>query len=90
MEKLKIYVCGRGYSISTSDSDNQQELEQAVYIINKIIDKKSKQPNIYSEGKLALITAVEIAIDFLKTNKLLKRYQEKELELISKIDNSSS
>jgi cell division protein ZapA len=77
---IKIDILGKIYSIKSEI--NEEKLKEVTEYLNKKVSEVSNQVNSSSEINILILTALNIANDYLK----IKNYKE---ELIRDIENRS-
>ena len=73
-KSLKISILGKGYSIITDE--NQDDVHKAVALVDKLMrGKVINVPPSAGKEKVAVIVALQLAIDLTKKQQLLEKYE---------------
>ena len=84
-KSLKISVFGKSYSIIADEND--QEVLQAAELVNDIMKSKAgKVPQAAENEKIAVVAALQLALELNKSRSVLKRCESKAENLISLLD----
>ncbi len=68
-KQLKITLNGKQYSIATDEHD--QDILRAAELVDTLFKAKNEKMPTLSEDKIALMVALHIATDLLKSQRLL-------------------
>ncbi|MBM3893125.1 cell division protein ZapA [Candidatus Dependentiae bacterium] len=68
-KQLKITLNGKQYSIATDEHD--QDILQAAKLVDTLFKAKNEKMPTLSEDKIALMVALHIATDLVKSQRLL-------------------
>ncbi|MFH1831606.1 MAG: cell division protein ZapA [bacterium] len=86
-KNLKISLFGKSFTIATTEDENI--VVQAVDIVNELINNKT-QKGILHDDKMAVVVALELAVDLAKQRTLLQSYEDKSLHLNSLLTKDES
>ena len=68
-KQLKVTINGKQYAIATDEHD--QDVLQAAQLVDTLIKSKSTAMPNASDDKIALVTALHLATDLVKNQRLL-------------------
>lgn len=84
-KSLKISVFGKSYSIIADEND--QEVLLAAELVNSIMNSKAgKAPQAVESEKIAVVAALQLALELNKKNLMLVQCESKAENLVRLLD----
>jgi cell division protein ZapA (FtsZ GTPase activity inhibitor) len=84
-KSLKISVFGKSYSIIADEND--QEVLLAAELVNNIMNSKAgKAPQAVENEKIAVVAALQLALELNKKNLMLMQCESKAENLVRLLD----
>ena len=81
LKKLKVAIFGKSYSITTDENEN--DVFQAVELVNSLMKAIAGKTQLQDDSKIAVLAALQLANDLSKSRRLLDLWQTRAQDLDS-------
>lgn len=83
-KQLKISINGKQYSIATDEDD--KDVYQAVELVGVLLKKNIEGASAIDESKTALVAALNLATELIKSKNTLCMYEQRVEQLVRLLD----
>ena len=83
-KQLKISINGKQYSVATDEDD--KDIYQAAELVDRLLKKNIERIPAIDESKAALVAALNLATDLIKSKNMLYIYEQRVEQLVGLLD----